>query len=279
LDLGAFMYIDAHCHLADPRYVHQLESVLENSQKSGISAWIQGGVDPQDWERQNQLSLRYPGQIFPACGFHPWWVAEHFEKLNGNSSSFLAKQMELLRRSLFSAIGLGELGLDFSKRWPETTHSAQILMFKAQLKVAIEFELPLILHIVQAHPIALEILKETGVSSRGGIVHSFSSSPEIAQQYVKLGLSLSISGAVTRKGFESLKRTVIEIPFKHFTLETDCPDQAPVQWLSLHGKLNQPASLLEIAQTVAKLRNEEVTTILEESTVRAKQIFQIGQFA
>lgn len=255
-------FIDAHCHLADPRISDSEESlhqILARSQAAGVTRWIQGGVDPADWDRQEQLSLRFPGQVIPCFGLHPWWVARQPE-------TEIKAGLHQLKKRATNALGIGELGLDF---YFAAENAKQLYAFENQLKLACQLNKPIILHIVKAHEPALALLKQVGVPKAGGLVHSFSGSPEIARRYLELGLTLSISGVIARKGFESLKRAVVKIPPQSLVVETDSPDQTP-EPLQKH---NEPANLVRIAEAIANLRDESATELLERSTENLEKIF------
>lgn len=256
-------YIDAHCHLADPRMSSDealFQKILSRSQKLGVTRWIQGGVDPSDWDRQEHLASRLPNQIIPCFGLHPWWVAQ-------NTDLEIEKALEELEKRAEKAVGLGEMGLDFHF-FPDSA-PRQIKAFQRQLQLSLHLQKPIVLHIVKAHEIALNLLKQTGIPQCGGLVHSFSGGPEMAHRYVDLGLTLSISGVIARKGFESLKRAVLSIPTESLVVETDSPDQAP----DPHQKLNEPSHLVQIAEVIATLKGKKVSEVLESSTKNLEKVF------
>lgn len=261
-------YVDAHCHLADPRF-DGIDDVMERSLKAGVSRWIQGGVDPQDWDRQLELRRRFGGGVLPVFGLHPWWVIEHFLDIE------IETAFERLESQLHLAVALGELGLDFGPRskGPED-RERQTQVFREQLKLADRFSKPIVLHIVRAHEEAIKVLQEhrvgPGVGSNRGIVHSFSGDESAAAAYVQLGLGLSISGAVTKKGYTALKKAVKTIPGECLVIETDAPDQAPEA-----SKLNEPSSLIRVAQAVGAIRDESAETILKRSTENLERIFKL----
>jgi TatD DNase family protein len=265
-------YIDAHCHLADPRFAGKLNEVLARSREAGIGAWVQGGVDPADWDRQLEIRKQNPGQIYTSFGLHPWWVAKAPRVEFDGSLAQLAVRLK-------DADGLGELGLDYSPKLEvlgASNHDWQKEAFERQLELLSVTPKPLVLHIVRAHEDALKILMNRAASGpfeRGGLVHSFSGPREIAQKYLDLGFSLSISGGIARKGFETLKRAVSYIPLDRLLVETDSPDQ-PLDGAS---ELNEPTSLIKIARAIADLRTkvggESAERILEQSARNITRIF------
>ena len=263
-------WIDAHCHLADPRLKANLSEIFERAQRAGVDRFVQGGIDPADWDRQESLaSARPPGQILAAFGLHPMWVAEN------SQDACEAALAELVRRLQPGASGpaaLGELGLDHRPRFAPETRPRQLEFFQRQLELPEGRSLPLILHVVRAHTEALQALK--AVSSRRplqGIVHSFSGSFEVARQYLDLGFFISVGGTmVGLQSFEKTAKTVIKLPPDRLVLETDSPDQPPPSYA---GRLNEPASLWEVACAVGSLRNEAPEAVLDRSRSNLEKLF------
>ena len=231
-------YIDAHCHLADPRLESELPRIFAESEKRGIDSFVQGGVGPDDWDRQLSLKTRYPGKILTSFGLHPWWVAERDEKQVRSAFANLKKRIG-------EADALGETGLDHAPRIAETSRPIQELAFELQLGLFKATQKPLVLHVVRAHERALQIIAKAAIKDARGLVHSFSASREIAKKYLDLGLTLSISGVICGKGFETLRRAVSYIPLDRLVLETDSPDQKPADW---ERAWNEPVALFRVAE-------------------------------
>ncbi len=278
--------IDGHCHLADPRWSDPalgagLEAALSEARARGIDRFIQGGVGPDDWERQRELARRYPGEVYCTFGIHPWWVISHSD--TELEKAFSRLEGEFLT-STAGAVGVGELGLDLSERalagsaGQATPHQAsndivrQLKWMERQLDLAEARGLPVILHIVRAHEQALKLLESRPSPARGGLVHSFSGSPSDAKRYQALGLTLSISSGVARKGFERLKKAVVQVPLETLVIESDAPDQPPPR---LAGGLNRPAAIWDVAEAVGSLRGVSAEAILENSRDRLEKIFGI----
>lgn len=257
------MWIDAHCHLADSRIESQLEEAINHSKILGISAWVQGGISPEDWSKQEALKTRFPSGILTSFGMHPWWIAERDE-------ATLDKAFQILSSKLPFSDGFGELGLDFSKRFLRSPiQEKQKNYFEKQLGLLKTIQKPLVLHVVDAHAVTIEVLKKH--TFPGGIVHSFSAGPSEAKAYMDLGLTISISGVITRDGYKRLKEAVKALPKDKIVIETDCPDQKPVGG---KGDLNLPENLLLVADAVASLRNETRDEVLNYSTENIKRVFK-----
>ncbi len=243
------MFVDAHCHLADPRLDGQREALLARAHAARIGFFIQGGVDPGDWARQRELA----DKRWLACfGIHPWFVAQ-------STSEALEKALALLPRFLPEAFALGELGLDFHPRFSPDTHQTQIRYFGRQLEMALAWEKPLILHLVRSHGEALSLLKPLRGSGLRGLVHGFTGGYEVAREYLDLGLLISVGGALTRKGYRKLKQAVSRIPLEQLVIESDAPDMMP------HGRsgpFNEPSFLWDTARAVAEIKGRSAETVL-----------------
>lgn len=256
------MWTDAHSHLSDKRLENRLDNLLNYSKLCGISRWVQGGISPQDWEKQVGLKKQYPGQILTSFGMHPWWVSE-------NTEETLDSALSLLKNKLAQADAFGEIGLDFGKRFTDPqVQLRQRKYFKLQLELLKTTQKPLVLHVVDAHQEVLAELKKHSLSK--GIVHSFSGSVEEAKVYIDLGLTISISGVITRPGYKKLKQAAKALPQDKIVIETDCPDQRPS---GVEGELNLPENLLLIAEEVARLRGETKEEVLNYSTKNCERIF------
>jgi TatD DNase family protein len=257
-------WIDGHCHLADPRFDPERADVIARSEALGIGAWVQGGVSPEDWDRQAKLKAAYGGEkIYTSYGLHPWWVTRA-------GREEIQRGLELLAQRLPEADAAGELGLDLGeKNGGPPTLELQAGVFREQLKIARAAGKPLVLHVVRAHTQALDILKEFSPYLAGGLVHSFSGSRETAAQYLEQGFLLSISGGVTKPGFQTLKKALNSLPPERLVLETDAPDQ-PVEGVT---GLNEPCRLVEIARAAAAIRGGSAEELLETSARNIRKLF------
>lgn len=258
-------WIDAHCHLADPRWQGDLAAHLERAREKGVGKWIQGGVDPEDWERQKALRQKLGNAIITCFGLHPWWVASATE-------AQIQAGLDRLEKNSSGADAWGELGLDFSPK-RDTSRKNQISTFESQLAIARRDPKPLVLHIVGAHEDAVRILKKQGPFEQRGLVHAFSASKELANQYIDLGFLISIGGAATKPEREKLQETLRWIPEEHLVVETDAPDQKPA---GIQEALNEPVNLLKIASAIAAIRGEDGTDLLTRSSQTLTALFENG---
>jgi len=256
------MYIDAHCHLDLPDFDHDRDAVLIRAKRAGVTQFLMAGVDPLGWRRQRALMEHIEGAFWTA-GIHPVRCAEM-------TPSVLKEALEALPlcfQGAGAACGVGETGLDrvFVDR---ATLPAQRMAFKAHLSLAKTLDLPLVLHVVGAHGACLDLLRSEGIPRRGGMVHSFSGSKEVALDYLRQGLHLSVSGGALRAPGARLREALREIPAHRLMVETDAPDQ-PIK----AGERNEPAALVGIAEALAKIRGCTRAEILRDSAANCAELF------
>lgn len=266
------MYIDSHSHWSDPRIIDsQIETLLEKAQKKNITQFMLGGVDPVDWQRQMELQKKIPGRFHLCFGLHPYFVAENSAKECELALDELAQQIE-------KATALGEAGLDFREHILsrgglsiEEAEAHQMEFFENQIQLAKFYQKPMVLHIVRAHEKAVQILELWGVPPRGGLVHAFNGSLDVAKKYMDLGFLISLGGAVTFEKNHKLRQAVEKIPMESIVLESDAPDQAPLNWEGM----NDSSSLWQIAQVVGDIRKISTEVVLENSTQNFKKLFMV----
>jgi len=259
-------WIDAHSHLTDSRWEAQRELVIEEARQKGIYFFMQGGVDPQDWQRQRELKARHPEAIGLCFGLHPYFVAAHDE-------DECEEALDLLAPALLDSLALGEMGLDFRPHIMKDSQERQIFMFEQQLELAEALAKPMVLHLVQAHNESLKIMDVWGIPSRKGMVHSFNGSFHKAQDFISRGLLLSIGGPVCRPDNKKLQQAVKEIPLEFLLVESDSPDQPPPAY---EGQLNPPGSIWEVARTIGELKGLDTLEILDITTENFRRLFGIS---
>lgn len=258
-------FIDSHSHLSDPRIQTEVESMIAKAKSKGITQFLQGGVGPEDWERQKQLKVRHP-EIRLCFGLHPYWVADHTDEE-------CEKALDQLARELPKAEALGELGLDLRPQIMKDSLERQINIFETQLELAEMAQKPIVLHLVRAFKEAEKILETFGVPSRGGMVHSFNGSIKEAEKYLQLGLHLSIGGPVVRPDNQRLHQAISIIPMDKLLLETDSPDQPPP---SHEGHHNEPETIWEVAQMIGNLRKMSAEEVLDISSQNLQKLLSYG---
>ena len=181
-----------------------------------------------------------------------------------------AHDLAELRRWLAEArpVAVGEIGLDGFV--PGLDMARQEWFFAEQLKLAREFDLPVVLHIRRAQDLVLKHLRKIRV--RGGIAHAFNGSRQQADEFIRLGFKLGVGGAMTFDGSTRIRALAKALPLEHLVLETDAPDIPPA-WLN--GGRNAPAELARIAAELAELRGEPVQRVAEQTRRNAETLFSV----
>ena len=247
------MWTDAHCHLAQAKLFAAIDGVVARASAAGVGRWVQGGVDPADWERQSVLAARFGRRIVTAFGLHPWWVAKA-------TDAAVDAGLAALEDKLSDARLVGETGLDRAVRGLDAAGFArQKRAFSRHLELARATRKPLVLHVVRAHAEAAALLGADGGVPAGGIVHAFNGGPDAAQAYLRLGLLLSVNGAVARPGFAKLKAALPFIPRDRLLVETDAPDGP------LDENDREPRDLPAVAAALGALIGATATDLLNAS--------------
>lgn len=260
-------WVDAHSHIADPRWDLDRSSMMAEAQARGLGFFMQGGVGPEDWLRQKELARQYPQKIGLCFGVHPYWVAEH-------SPEELEEALNILSSSLVDALALGECGLDFRPHIMKDSQDLQYQAFVDQLEIAEVAQKPVVLHLVQAHAEALTVFNLYGVPRFGGLVHSFNGSAHKAQELLKRGLYLSVGGPVCRPDNQKLHQAVQEIPLEYLLLESDSPDQPPPLY---KGQKNPSFSVLDVAKAVGRIKSLDPQEILDITTANFWRWVQLSK--
>lgn len=248
--------IDTHSHVDVDVFIDDLEEVLSRARGAGVVAQILPGVDRAGWERLFSLCSK-ERDLHPAIGLHPMYLQNHGWQ-----------DLDLLRKHALGRelVAIGEIGLDYFVE--DANRAAQQELFEAQLTIAAEAELPVLLHVRKAHDQVQATLRRLRFS-RGGIVHAFSGSLQQAEQYLKMGFYISICGTVTYDRATRIRRVATEIPLQSLVLETDSPDIPPV---SHCRQRNSPEYLPEILSALAGLRGETEEEVALQTTKNARSI-------
>ena len=251
--------VDSHSHFDDVSFAADRAEVLTRAQAAGVMAQIVPATHADGWAQLESVCSQHPG-LYPAYGLHPVFLPQH-----------LPAHLDALQQQLASGkpcVAVGEIGLD---HFLDTLdRQRQQDFFEAQLRLALEFNLPVIIHARRAFDAVIATLRRFPGSR--GVIHSFSGSLEQAKQLCKMGFMLGIGGPLTYPRAQRLRRTVTQIPLDYLLLETDAPDQPDSQW---RGQRNEPARLLAILDTLAELRGESRETIAAATTANAEQLFGI----
>ena len=257
------MLIDTHCHLDATEFDVDRKNVIANAGKIGVDKMIVPAVERANFQQVIDLSRQHE-QINFALGIHPMYVDS--AQL---SDILLLKNLiiEQLNNPNSKLVAVGEIGLDFFVR--QQNCETQEYFFSEQLKIAQEFNLPVILHVRRAVDDVLKLLRRHTVC--GGIAHAFNGSLQQAQAFIKLGFKLGFGGAMTYSRALKIRDLAKSLPLESIVLETDSPDIAP-EWIGTKAR-NEPAHLLKIAQTLADIRGVKIAQIIEVTGKNASHVF------
>ena len=249
------MLIDTHCHLDAAEFDADRDAVYAAAMAAGVGRIVVPGVTVNRNFRPKSTIAEYPACV-EAYGIHPLYV---------DQSSL--EDLPRLRGWLQQAppVAVGEIGLDFYVAGLDTER--QTHFFVEQLKLAREFDLPVLLHVRRAVDPVLKQLRRIGV--RGGIAHAFNGSRQQADEFIKLGFVLGFGGAMTFDGSTRIRELAKTLPLESIVLETDAPDIPPA-WLN-RGR-NSPAELPRIADTLAELRGLSRNDVVAATAANARRI-------
>ena len=248
--------IDTHSHIDLSVFREDFQEVLGRARAARVVAQVLPGVYRAGWERIFALCAAEP-DLYPAIGLHPMYLQYHDRA-----------DLDLLRGHALAGklSAIGEIGLDYFVE--NLDRGAQQELFEKQLAIAIESGLPVLLHVRKAHDQVQATLRRRRFD-QGGIVHAFSGSLQQAEQYLKLGFSISVCGTMTYDRAIRIRRVLAELPLRALVLETDAPDLPPA---CHHGERNSPEYLPEILTSLAKLRGEAVAYVAEQTTKNAIKV-------
>lgn len=249
------MLVDTHCHLDATEFDQDRGAVHAAARAAGVEVIVVPAVAAGNFAAVRACCRDYAG-CYPAYGLHPLYV---------NSAG--EGDMAVLRRWLEEEkpLAVGEIGLDFHVA--DIDPQQQERFFIEQLRLAREFDLPVLLHVRQAIDRVLYHLRRIPV--RGGIAHAFNGSAQQAGEFIKLGFALGYGGAMSYPGSTRIRRLAAELPLESIVLETDAPDIPPV-WLA--GGRNSPAELPRLAATLATLRGRSVAEVIETTGGTARRL-------
>lgn len=253
--------IDTHTHLDFPDFDSDRDEVLRQAASAGVSRLLVVGVQQSNWQRLWDQVQQHQS-LYAAFGLHPVYLDEH------RAEDLEALQNWLARlRGEKKLCALGEFGLDYYLA--NLDKGRQQRLFEAQLELAQQFELPVLLHVRRAHAAAIATLK-TFKLRRGGIIHAFSGSYEEAREYLKLGFKLGLGGAPTWPQAKRLRQVVTRLPLDGLVLETDSPDMPPAMYAQIR---NSPVHLPAICAELAQLLGISPATLAQASSANACQLF------
>lgn len=253
--------IDTHSHIYSEDFDTDRAETILRAKGVGVEHIILPNCDSSTLPRMLALETKYPDYCFSAIGLHPTSVKENY------SEELSIIKSELDRRKW---IAVGEIGIDLY--WDKTFLSEQIVAFQQQIEWALEFKLPVIIHVRESFRETMDALKPFKNKGLKGVFHSFTGSLKDAREIIEFGgFLLGINGIVTFKN-SGLAETIKQIDLKNILLETDSPYLTPTPH---RGKRNESAYTLLVANKLAEVYNCSLQEIDEQTTLNAKTLFAI----
>ncbi len=256
--------IDTHCHLTFEQLAGDIEAVVDRSRAAGVAVWITVGTDPQQNRKAVELANRFEN-MYAAVGIHPH-----------DAKDVAAGTMNELKELAQSekVVAIGETGLDF--HYDFSPRQDQRRVFEAQLEIARQMNLPVIIHCREAFDETIDILEQfIGLKGRlrGVVFHCFSGSAEQAKIVLDHGFYISFTGVVTFKNAEKTREAAKIVPADRLMLETDCPYMSPAPMRK--QKINEPALMIHTARFLAELKEMDPVDFAEAVTAASKSFFDL----
>ncbi|MGM7724488.1 TatD family hydrolase [Metabacillus sp. Hm71] len=254
------MLFDTHAHLNAVQYEEDIVEVIQRAKAENVTHIVVVGFDKETITKAMELTNQYD-MIYAAVGWHPVDAIDMTDE-------DLAWIKELTSHP--KVVAIGEMGLDYY--WDKSPKDVQKEVFRKQIQLAKEVQLPIIIHNRDATEDVVKILNEEKASEVGGIMHCFTGSLEVAKQCMDMNFYLSFGGPVTFKNAKKPKEVVKEIPMERLLIETDCPYLTPHPF---RGKRNEPSYVKYVAEQIAELRGISIEEVATKTSDNAKKLFGI----
>ena len=253
------MLVDSHCHLDFPELAGNLDAVMALMRENRVTHALCVSVTLQDFPQARVLAERYP-QLYASVGVHP-----NYPDVPEVSAEELVGFADHPK-----VVAIGETGLDYYRIKDDREWQRQ--RFRTHIRAARRCGKPLIIHMREAAPDTLRIMREEGAGEAGGVMHCFTGSWEVAQAAMELGFYISFSGIVTFKNAQALKEVAKRVPLERMLIETDSPYLAPVPF---RGKTNEPGLVKYVAEEIARLRGATLGQIASATSGNFFRLFKL----
>ena len=253
------MLVDSHCHLNYPGLVEELPDVLARARAAGVGRMVCICSRLSEFPAIRSIA-EANDEIYCSVGVHP----------HDSGEAALVPEIELIEAATHpKVVGIGETGLDFY--YDNSPREAQEASFRAHIAAARTTQLPLIVHTRDADDRTVEILTEEYAKGPfPGLIHCFTSGPQLAEAVVKIGFYISLSGIITFKNAEALRETVAKVPLERILVETDSPFLAPIP---MRGKRNEPSFVVHTAARAAELFGIAADELARTTTANFFRLF------
>ena len=252
------MLVDSHSHFDAPEFDADRGAALARARSAGVTRQVVPAVAASTWPTLRDVCAKDAG-LFPAYGLHPMYLAEHRPAHLGDLRPWIERERP---------VAVGECGLDFFVDGLDADEQQRY--FDGQLRLAREFDLPVIVHARRAVEAVIASIRRVG--HLRGVVHSFSGSPEQARQLWQSGFLIGLGGPVTYERANRLRALARSMPLEFLLLETDAPDQPDA---GIRGQRNEPARLSVVRDVIAGLRDQSPDEIAAATTRNAERLFRL----
>ena len=267
------MFFDSHCHLTSEQLAPVLDRVLERALATGVTGFLNIGDNLASTRAaiaQAETAQSRGIEMYATAGIHVQNALEYSEEST-------EELRQLAKHPLVRAIG--EIGLDFvydekHAQYPGAPREVQEIVLRDQLQLAVESQLPVVIHNREADEALPRVLSEYANALPGGVFHCFGSSLETARRALDLGFHLGFTGLVTFKNAQSVRDVAQFCPLDRLLIETDSPYLAPVPF---RGKTNEPSYVPRVAETIAALHDLSVDEFAAITTQNAQRLFDVAQ--
>jgi TatD DNase family protein len=256
--------IDSHCHLADETFSAELDGVVSRAKKAGVERTLvilEAGND-QEATQARRVHELWP-DVRTSVGVHPHAAHEY----GTNVERVVSTVRDQIARTP-DARAVGEIGLDY--HYDYSPRDIQQAVFRAQVRLARELKLPVVIHTREADADTLEVLRDEGKGALTGVLHCFSGTADLARAGLDLGFYISFAGMLTFNNAGALRETARLVPLDRLMTETDSPFLAPVPH---RGKRNEPAFVSHVVATLAQLHAIDVQEMDQHTTANFHRLF------
>lgn len=253
------MIIDTHAHFFDEAFTGDVNNCIIRAKEANVNKIVLVGFSKET--NAKAIEMSEANDIFyPTAGLHPSEASKDFQKDLVYLEDFIMNN---------KVYAIGECGLDY--HWVSDNKEEQKALFKGQLDLAVKYKLPVIIHMRDATLDTYEVMKPYK-GKITGVMHCYSGSLEMAKEFIKLGLYISLGGPVTFKNAKESKRVALEIPLDRLLVETDCPYLAPTPF---RGKRNESSYVVKVVEEIAYLRDMSIEEVAKITSSNACELFHL----
>lgn len=254
-------FIDTHCHFDSPIFYQDLTNSLSLARNAHVEKIIIPAVARWNWQAASHLAYEHD-EVYCALGLHPLYIEEHTEQQLVELKAWLEKTPR--------CVAVGEIGLDNFMENPQIEKQEYFLI--EQLKLAIEFDLPVILHSRKTHDKLTAFLRRYPIP-RKGVIHGFAGSLQQAENFIEQGYFIGVGGTITYARAQKTRRAIASLPLEKLLLETDAPDM-PVS--GFQGEPNRPERIKYVFSQLCELRQEAPEVIAQQLYLNSLELFKLN---